>query len=317
MVPNPDQSRHGTARAMAAAWAGLWAGLLFLALRLPPDGREHGDLGQFIGRLHPLLVHGPVALLALVPLLELAGLPARRAHLRSAAGWILVLAAAAALAAALDGWLLAWSGGLRGRDVTRHMWGGVWLSFACALAVWSRPWRVRAAYPAVLAGCVALMVWTAHGGGSITHGDGFLTDRMPGRLRQWLGMPARQEAGPGGAGTSAAPVVLHGGPGSADPSNAAFYGLHVAPILGRSCVSCHRPEKHKGGFRMDSYALLLRGGDDGAVVIPGNPGKSDLLRRVRLPAPDDDYMPSDGEKPLTPEEIRTLERWIAAGAKGG
>src|ERR1019366_8341342 len=98
MAPNPDQARPGTARAMAAAaWAGLWASLLLLALRLPPDGHEHGDLGQFIGRLHPLLVHGPVALLALVPLLELAGLPARRAHLRSAAGWILVLAAGAAL----------------------------------------------------------------------------------------------------------------------------------------------------------------------------------------------------------------------------
>jgi len=38
---------------------------------------------------------------------------------------------------------------------------------------------------------------------------------------------------------------------------------------------------------------------------------------VRLPASDDDYMPSDGEKPLTPEEIRTIERWIEAGAKGG
>src|ERR1019366_3367453 len=155
---------------------------------------------------------------------------------------------------------------------------------------------------------------TAHGGGSISHGDGFLTEKMPGRLRAWLGPPART---PAGAVVPAAAAVLHGGPGSTDPSNPAFYGLHVAPILGRSCISCHRPEKHKGGFRMDSFALLIRGGDDGAVVIPGNPKKSDLLRRVRLPASDDDYMPSDGEKPLTPEEIQTLERWIAAGAKGG
>jgi len=28
-------------------------------------------------------------------------------------------------------------------------------------------------------------------------------------------------------------------------------------------------------------------------------------------------MPSDGDKPLTPEEIKTVELWIAAGAKGG
>jgi len=125
MVPNPDQTRPAAPRALAAAWAALWAALFLVALRLPPDGREHGDLGQFLGRLHPLLVHGPVALLALVPVLELAGLAGRRSYLRSAAGWILVLAAAAALLAAFDGWLLAWSGGLRTRNVTQHMWCGV------------------------------------------------------------------------------------------------------------------------------------------------------------------------------------------------
>ena len=112
----------------------LWAALVFLAKRLPPDGREHGNLGQFIGRLHPLLVHGPVALLALVPLLELAGLSPRRAQLRAAAGWILALAVIATFAAAFDGWLLAWSGGYRSRDVTRHMWGGVLLAAACFMA---------------------------------------------------------------------------------------------------------------------------------------------------------------------------------------
>jgi hypothetical protein len=115
MASDPDQARPGAARALAAAWAALWAALFLLALRLPPDGREHGNLGQFLGRLHPLLVHGPTALLVLVPVLELAGLSARRPHLRLAAGWILTLAAAAALLAAFDGWLLAWSGGFSGR----------------------------------------------------------------------------------------------------------------------------------------------------------------------------------------------------------
>jgi uncharacterized membrane protein len=316
MATDPVQSRPGAPRALAAAWAGLWGALLLLALRLPPDGREHGDLGQFLGRLHPILVHGPVALLILVPVLELAGLGARRSYLRSAAGWILALAAAAALLAAFDGWLLAWSGGMRSRDVTRHMWGGVWLAGLSALAALARGRRPRGAYAVVLAGSVVLMVYTAHIGGGLTHGDGFLTEKMPGPLRSWLGIPAPSRAP---AAESAAPkqAAAHGGPGSADPANPAFYSLHVAPILSRSCISCHRPEKHKGGLRMDSLALLLHGGEDGPVVSPGKPGSSDLMRRVKLPPSDDDYMPSDGEKPLTPEEIRTIERWIEAGAKGG
>ena len=118
-------------------------------------------------------------------------------------------------------------------------------------------------------------------------------------------------AGPAGA------KPPRGGPESTEPSNAAYYRIHVAPLLARSCVSCHRPEKHKGGLRMDTYAELMRGGDDGPALVQGNPKASELIRRVSLPASDDDSMPSDGDKPLAPEEILMIERWIAAGAKGG
>jgi uncharacterized membrane protein/mono/diheme cytochrome c family protein len=324
MAPNDDQTRPrlpGIAAALLCI--GLWAALAFLALRLPPDGREHGNLGQFIGRLHPLLVHGPVALIALVPLMELAGLSRRRAHLRSAAGWILAVAAIAAFAAAFDGWLLAWSGGLRGRDVTRHMWGGVWLAAACAAAVRARSAAARGlglpgAYPVLLALAVGLMAWTGHGGGAISHGNGFLTEKMPARMRAWLGLPApAPKAAPAAPAAPAVPAAAHAGSGSADPSNPAFYRLHIAPLFARSCVSCHKPEKHKGGLRMDSYEQLMLGGDDGPSLVPGKPRSSEILRRLRLPASDDDYMPSDGDKPLAAEEVQMIERWIAAGAKNG
>src|SRR5579863_10543863 len=200
MDPEPPRNAARTSR---AAWGVgallLWGALLGLALRLPPDGREHGDLGQFVGRFHPLVVHGPVAMLALVALMEVAGCVWRRRDIRTAAGWILALCAVAAFAAAFDGWLLAWSGGYRGRDVTRHMWGGVWLAGACAAALWARHGlsgsrRPAALYPLLLAAAIGLVVWTAHGGGSLSHGDDFLTARMPARLRALLGLqppPAR------------------------------------------------------------------------------------------------------------------------------
>jgi len=325
MAPNTRQT-HPRLPGVAAALlgVGLWAALALLVLRMPPDGKEHGDLGQFLGRFHPLLVHGPVALIALVPLLELAGMSPRRAHLRAAAGWILAAAAVAAFAAAFDGWLLAWSGGYRGRDVTRHMWGGVWLAAACLLAARARSAasggaRIPGAYPALLLLAVGLMAWTGHGGGAISHGDGFLTDKMPARLRAWIGLPAP----PPKAALAAPPVapaiaaVARAGSGSADPSSPAFYRLHIAPLFARSCVSCHKPEKHKGGLRMDSFEQLMRGGDDGPALIPGNPGRSEILRRLRLPPSDDDSMPSDGDKPLAAEEVQMIERWIAAGAKNG
>jgi mono/diheme cytochrome c family protein len=161
------------------------------------------------------------------------------------------------------------------------------------------------------------MVWTGHGGGSISHGDDFLTEKMPVRLRQWLGIAAPAPAQAVASKAAAAPPPTHGGPASTNPANAAFYAIHVAPLFARSCISCHRPEKHKGGLRMDTYAQLMLGGEDGPVVVPGKPDSSDIIRRLRLPPTDDDSMPSDGDKPLTPEEIQTVERWIAAGAKSG
>jgi uncharacterized membrane protein len=320
MAPNAKETRPGTLRAAAALLAlALWCALLFLVKTFPPDGRSHGDLGEFVGRFHPILVHGPVALLVLVPAMELAALRRAWTHLRPAAGWILAVAAIAAFAAAFDGWLLAWSGGYRGRDVTRHLWGGVMLAAACAATLGARSGRsagpLRIGYPLLLAASLGLMVWTADGGGAITHGDGYLTDKMPARLRAWLGVAS--EAAKPVATSAAAPGPVHAGLASADPSSPAFYAVHIAPLLSRSCVSCHKPEKHKGALRLDSYEQLMRGGEDGKVVVPGSPWASDMIRRLKLPPNDDDSMPSDGEKPFTPEETQMLDSWIAAGAKGG
>jgi hypothetical protein len=319
MAQTPDEKPGGPLRIAAALGAfGLWLCLFYLALRMPPDGHERGNLGQFLGRLHPLLVHGPVALLALIPFMEIAGLRSKWAHLRLAVGWILAVAVVAAYAAAFDGWLLAWSGGFRGHDVTRHMWGGVWLAGVSAAALWFRCLGSRVSYPVLLAFAFGLMVWTGHGGGSISHGDDFLTEKMPVRLRQWLGIsaaaPAPTQADSVKTGASPAP---HAGPGSASPANPAFYAVHIAPLFERSCVSCHKQAKHKGGLRMDTYAELMQGGEDGPVVVPGKPDSSDIIRRLKLPPADDDSMPSDGDKPLTPEEIQMVEHWIAAGAKSG
>ena len=318
--PRTEPVERDPCAAAVLGWlaAGLWVALVVLVKRLPPDGHEHADLAQFLGRFHPLLIHGPVAFILLVPLLELAGLRPAWAQLRLAAGWVLALAAAAAFAAAFDGWLLAWSGGYRGHDVTRHLWAGVALAAACSAAACTRG-RVRLVYPALLAATLALMVWAAHGGGSLSHGDTFLTEKMPAGLRSWLGLPPAQEAVAAAPRAVPAPSATapKAGLRSVNPDNPAFYAVHVEPLLKRSCVNCHRPEKHKGGLRMDSYDLLMHGGDDGPVVLPGNPARSDLIRRVLLPPADDDFMPSDGDKPLTPEEIQTIKRWIEAGAKCG
>ena len=77
--------------------------LVMLSLYAPPDGQERAEFAQFLGRFHPLIVHIPIALLLLLPILECAGVI--QEHLRHAAGFVLALAVAGAITAALFGWL--------------------------------------------------------------------------------------------------------------------------------------------------------------------------------------------------------------------
>jgi hypothetical protein len=88
----------------------------------------------------------------------------------------------------------------------------------------------------------------------------------------------------------------------------------VAPVLEHNCSKCHGATKQKAGLRLDSYAAVLRGSDEGEVVKPGNSSDSELFRRITLPPDDDDFMPSGDHPPLSPAEILVLESWIAAGA---
>ncbi|PWT84691.1 MAG: hypothetical protein C5B58_04330 [Acidobacteria bacterium] len=264
---------------------------------LPPDGIERADWVQFIGRFHPLLVHFPIALFLLVPVLEIAGQSARFAYLRLSIGFVLALAMLGATTAATLGWFLGRSGGYSGRLITQHMWGGILLTIVCWLC-WLLRTRLRefgVTYGIAVALGVGLVAWTGYRGGQLSLGPNHLTEHMPSGLRNLLGVGDNREASGSGA----------------DPNT--FYGARIQPILAARCIGCHGADKHKGNLRLDSYRALLRGGKDGPVIQPGNIQGSDLFRRITLPAAHDDFMPK-GKQSLTPDQVKVIELWIGSGA---
>lgn len=113
--------------------------------------------------------------------------------------------------------------------------------------------------------------------------------------------------------TSCAAIVLLVGASTAC-AVPATYAERIAPVLDRHCVVCHGEKKSKAGLRLDSYAAVLRGGEDGAILKPGDLKGSELIRRIKLPETDEERMPSDGKPALAPADIQLLEQWIAAGA---
>ena len=96
----------------------------------------------------------------------------------------------------------------------------------------------------------------------------------------------------------------------ADPAGDPIYESHVRPILKANCFHCHgEEEKIEGHLDARLARFLVRGGDSGPAVVIGQPDQSPLLQRVIA-----GEMPP-GEKKLTAQQIDTLRRWIASGAK--
>ncbi|MDB5459734.1 MAG: planctomycete cytochrome [Caulobacteraceae bacterium] len=99
-----------------------------------------------------------------------------------------------------------------------------------------------------------------------------------------------------------------------DVAAADIYLDVVGPSLDRRCGFCHSDDQSRGGLSLTSYDAVMQGGRSGRAVIPGEPGKSDLLRRVSLPSDHKDFMPQDGKPPLTRSEVAAIGWWIAQGA---
>jgi mono/diheme cytochrome c family protein len=85
----------------------------------------------------------------------------------------------------------------------------------------------------------------------------------------------------------------------------------VRPIFIQACVSCHGPDKQRGGLRLDTRAAL-RGGDSGPVLIAKKSADSLLIHLVAgLEA--ERVMPPKGPR-LTAQQIGILRAWIDQGA---
>jgi len=85
----------------------------------------------------------------------------------------------------------------------------------------------------------------------------------------------------------------------------------IKPLLDQKCISCHGPDKQKGGLRLDSRAAVLKGGEHGPALVPGDGQKSILLQAVRH-ATKDLAMPPKEKLPA--KDVAAIEAWVRDGA---
>jgi len=95
---------------------------------------------------------------------------------------------------------------------------------------------------------------------------------------------------------------------------AALWSSTIQPLFDVQCVKCHGPIEQKGGLELDTPEAVLKGGDEGRVVVPGDPDASRLYQNLAAGA--DPHMPP--KKQLSEADRQAVHRWITAlGADSG
>lgn len=256
------------------------------------------DIPGFLGHLHPLVVHLPIGFLLLAMIFDLASYHTSYGYLKAAVPVALFAGFITAVAACIFGYLLSLSGEYDDHTLTNHKFAGIVLTIIAGLLFFATTPKAKSLvtipaklFSSLFIGLAVLMAYAGHQGGSLTHGNTYLS-------METLTQERRQK-----------PV---------DAEDAMIFEDVVHPILESRCGQCHQAGKLKGKLSVKTLASLLKGGKHGAAITPGKPGESELFKRITLDPDNEDYMPADGKTPLTKNEVEIIRWWIgkAMAAEG-
>ena len=323
--------------------------LIFPTLYDAPKG-EASSFVLFIGRFHPIILHLPVGILAVLCLFELI-CSTRRGEQKygDASLLMLLLGSAGAVFAVFAGIMLSREGGYVGGNFSLHQTmgllgtAGVLIALVVRLIAMGRgSMELLNAYRALYFVSFGIMGLGAHFGGNMSHGNKFLVEHAPAVVKgpmvsmeklflSFVEKPKPQaeekpevkaetkpeekaQPKPEMADKPATPPTT---PTPAPAGDEKLVFQHVIlPVLTAKCNKCHCEEKSKGKLRMDTYEMAMTGGENGKNFVAGNLKESLSIERILLPDSDDDHMPPEGKDQLKPEEIELLKWWVEQGASG-
>lgn len=258
----------------------------------------HTFLIAAFGKLHPLMVHFPIALLMVFAFWDLLQL--KKPH--SIWGFsLLSLGAISSIFSVLMGFALEDGGGFDFELIENHEHFGLYLTFVSLVFSGLYYWQWKRFGKKVLAihlpfnlAILSLLAVTGHYGGALTRGEAYLT------VRDFI--PAEK-------------LVFSEEQKPLEMKTAVIYRDLIQPMFTQRCVQCHQPANAKGGLIMSNYQdLLVTGGKDGAVIVPNNAEGSMIVQRVLLPEDHRLRMPTGGAKGFSKQEITLLKWWINTGA---
>lgn len=256
------------------------------------------EFTHFLGRFHPILVHLPIGFLILAILMEWYQ-RIRGRKIGKLIGYAWLLGSLGGLASIISGWWLSNTGLYLEDDLLFHRWLGVSLVFLAFIGWWLKKNGKR--YSTGLHNAINILVLLGifiegHLGGTLTHGQDYLLEYAPAFIKNKLA--EKEEFGK---------IDL------TKRDSIFVYKDLMEPIFEEKCWACHNSNKKRGSLNMEHPDSLLKGGENGQILIAGNSTESELFKRVTLSQKSQKYMPPVGE-PLTYAEIQLLDWWITNGA---
>jgi mono/diheme cytochrome c family protein/uncharacterized membrane protein len=312
------------------------------------------NYAEIIGRFHPLIVHLPIGILTLGLLLAAVSRIEKYEMLRPAVSFTLFWGAAGSIGSCILGYLLSLSGDYNADLLFKHQWTGICLAVA-ATGVWAL-YRFPKADLSFTKGMTwilttSLLVVAGHYGGSLTHGENYLTELFFKKKKEKIVVPHASDSTqvvqnqivtnenkiPNEVLSLEKSIIPKGEKPIQQTQNIAQKGQNtegvvtsatvvkeeikpvmsyqelIQPILEQRCYSCHGANKSKADLRLDSPEFIQKGGENGSILTAGNPQKSTLYTYLVLPEDDDMHMPPTGKPQLTTEQIKLVHAWIEKG----
>ena len=212
---------------------------------------------QLFGHLHPVLVHLPIGILLLACLFMWQSRKNKHENLQPVINIILFWGMISAFVSCISGYMLSQSGEYDNELVSWHQWMGISVALISTFTYYSRRKPSLLKWQWLLGTLLLFLLFiTGHLGGSLTHGSDYLTQPLRNLLEEDTIAIVKRRPIP-------------------NIQEAVVYTDVIQPVLQSKCYSCHGPAKQKGKLRMDQPDLLMKGGKDGAVIIPGKAGESE------------------------------------------
>ena len=103
------------------------------------------------------------------------------------------------------------------------------------------------------------------------------------------------------------------GPAGVLEAGDTFFELRVAPVLAARCLNCHNDKDREGELSLETAEGFLAGGENGEIVVPGEPDDSPLMEYI-TPVNGEAEMPQ-GDEPLIDVQVAAIRQWIETGAE--